>query len=91
MTKNISPNMTPNKLDEIMAALPDNMDEGELCALTLTIHAAYTENPTDIITNLIAAIYSYGMSIGISHDSISEGLRHTADAQDESYRNDVRH
>ena len=82
----MSPNMTPEKLDEIMASLPDNMDEGEICALTLTIHNAYIDEPAEIINNLIATIYSYGMSIGISYPSISEGLRRTADMQDEDYQ-----
>ena len=91
MTDDLSPNMTPEKLDEIMSTLPENMDEGELCALTLTIHNAYMDSPSDIITNLIATIYSFGMSIGLSHNSISEGLRHTADMQDEDYRREMRH
>lgn len=91
MNDDLSPNMTPEKLDEIMATLPEKMDEGELCALTLTIHDAYMDHPSDIITNLIATIYSFGMAIGLSHSTISEGLRHTADLRDEDYRRDMRH
>ena len=81
----MSPNITEEKLDEIMAALPDKMEEAEISALTLTIHNAYLDEPAEIINNLIATIYSYGMSIGISYPLISEGLRRTADMQDEDY------
>jgi len=84
--KDMTPNMTPEKLDEIMAALPETMREAELSALTLVIHNAYLEGPTEIINNLIAAIYSYGMSVGLSYPTISEGLRRTADMQDEDYQ-----
>ena len=83
--------MTPEKLDEIMETLPENMDEGEICALTLTIHNAYLEGPGEIIHNLIAAVYSYGLSVGISYASISEGLRRTADMYEEDYKNEKRH
>lgn len=81
----MSPNITGEKLDEIMAVLPDKMEEAEISALTLTIHNAYLEEPAEIINNLIATIYSYGMSIGLSYPSISEGLRRTADMWDEDY------
>lgn len=87
----MSPNMTPEKLDEIMASLPDKMDEGEICALTLTIHNAYMDNPGKIINNLLTTVYSYGLSIGFSYATISEGLRHTADIYDEEFRVGVRH
>lgn len=83
MTEDLSPNMTPEKLDEIMEALPENMDDEELCALTLTIHTAFVDNPSEVITGLISTIYTYGMSIGLSRESISEGLRRTADFYDE--------
>ena len=82
----MSPNITSEKLDEIMATMPDNMEEAEICALTLTIHNAYLDEPAEIINNLIATIYAYGMSVGISYPSISEGLRRTADMQDEDYQ-----
>lgn len=91
MTKDLSPNMTPEKLDEIMATLPENMDEGEICALTLTIHNAYMDNPGKIINNLLTTVYSYGLSIGLSYETISAGLRHTADIYDEEHKNAMRH
>ena len=91
LTKDLSPNMTPEKLDEIMATLPENMDEGEICALTLTIHNAYMDGPGEIIHNLITTIYSYGLSIGLSYETISAGLRHTADIYDEDHKNEMRH
>lgn len=91
MTKDISPNMTSEKLDEIMATLPPNMEEGEICALTLTIHNAYMDDPGIIIANLISTIYSFGLSIGLSYDAVSAGLRHTADMYEEDHKNGMRH
>lgn len=91
MTKELTPNVTPEKLDEIMETLPNNMDEGELCALTLTIHNAYMDNPGKIINNLLTTVYSYGLSIGLSYETISAGLRHTADIYDEEHKNAMRH
>jgi len=91
LTKDLSPNMTPEKLEEIMATLPGNMDEGELCALTLTIHNAYMDSASEIIANLIATIYTFGTSVGLSHESISEGLRQTVDIHDEKYRKETQH
>lgn len=72
-------NLTEKHLDAIMAAMPDKMDEDELCALTLTIHAAYLNTQVEIITSLISAIYTYGASQGISNEAISRGLRLSAD------------
>ena len=74
--------MTDAHLEAVMNALPDEMDEAELCALTLTIYSAYQENPREIISSLIAAIYTYGDTKGISKDRISLGLRMTADLHD---------
>ena len=91
LTKELTPNVTSEKLAEIMATMPENMEEAEICALTLTIHNAYLEGPGEIIHNLIAAVYSYGLSIGLSYESISEGLRHTADMYEEDYKNEKRH
>jgi hypothetical protein len=79
----MSKNMTDAHLTAVMEALPDEMDEAELCALTLTIYSAYQEDPREIISSLIAAIYTYGDTKGISKDRISLGLRMTADLHDE--------
>jgi hypothetical protein len=87
----LSPNMTDKHLDAVMSALPDDLDEGELCALTLTIYSAFMDEPAEIITNLIATIYSYGMSVGISHGSISEGLRRSASLHDEPHSKQTAH
>ena len=84
----LSPNMTQKHLDAVFEALPENLTEGELCALTLTIHNAFFEKPQEIITNLISTIYVYGASKGIPNSVISEGLRGTAriyDEEDEEY------
>lgn len=80
----LTTNMTDAQLDAIMLALPDNMSEAELCALTLTMFSAYCEKQADIIPALIAAIYTYGMSTGLSREAISRGLRATANLNDTS-------
>lgn len=81
MTK-LTTNMTDAQLDAIMAALPDEMSEAEMCALTLTMFSAYCEREADIIPALIATIYTFGMSTGLSRETISRGLRVTADLND---------
>jgi hypothetical protein len=78
----LTTNITDARLDAIMEALPDEMDESELCALTLTMFSAYCEKQADIIPALIATIYAFGMSKGLSRESISIGLRKTADLHD---------
>lgn len=79
---NLTTNITDARLDAIMEALPDEMDEAELCALTLTMFSAYCERQADIIPALIATIYTFGMSTGLSRETISRGLRVTADLND---------
>lgn len=78
----ISENITDEHMDAIMSALPDDMDEAELCALTLTIHAAYLDDTAKIMSSLISAIYAFGSANGLSHEKISMGLRMTADLYD---------
>ena len=80
----ISPNMTEEHLAAVMAALPDKMDEGELCALTLTVYSAYVNDPADVISSLIAAVYTYGACRGMSSKTVSAGLRMSADLHDEN-------
>ncbi len=75
----ISPNMTEAHLDAVMAALPDNMEEEELCALMLTMYAAYEDNPSDVISSLVAAIYTYGQTRGLDSKTVSKALRIIAD------------
>jgi hypothetical protein len=87
----LSPNMTDVHLQAVTKALPDELDEDELCALTLTIYSLYMDEPAEIITNLIATIYSYGMSVGISQGSISEGLRRSASLHDERHSKQTAH
>ena len=82
----ISRNMTEKHLADVMAALPDKMDEGELCALTLTVYSAYLNDPADVISALIAAIYTYGSAKGFSPKTVSAGLRMTADLHDENLK-----
>jgi hypothetical protein len=75
--------MTQKHLDAVFETLPENLTEGELCVLTLTIHSAFLETPQEIITNLISTIYVYGASKGVPNSVISEGLRGTARIYDE--------
>jgi hypothetical protein len=81
----LSPNMTEKHLKDVFKALPEEMDEGELCALTLTIHSAFLDKPQDIITNLITTIYTFGLSEGLPTAAISEGLRVAAQIHDEEH------
>lgn len=82
----LSRNMTEKHLDAVMAALPDNMDEGELCALTLTVYSAYVDDPADVISSLIATVYTYGLSRGMSRETMSAGLRMSADLHDKNLK-----
>ncbi len=75
----LSPNMTEAHLDAVMSALPDDLNEGELCALTLTIYSAFIDDTPKIIHELIAAIYCLGESSGMSQETISLSLRMTAE------------
>lgn len=81
----LSPNMTNEHLKAIFDALPEEMDEGELCALTLTLHSAFLDKPQDIITNLITTIYTFGMSQDLPTAAISECLRGAAKLHDEDH------
>ena len=82
----ISRNMTEKHLADVMAALPEKMDEGELCAMTLTVYSAYVNDPADVISALIAAIYTYGAAKGFSAKTMSAGLRMSADLHDENLK-----
>ena len=84
---NTGKNMTEEHLEGVMAAMPDNMDPAELCALTLTIHAAYLDTQVEIISALISTIYTYGMSQGIGNEAISRGLRLSAEMHDDQSAN----
>jgi hypothetical protein len=79
----MSKNMTDAHLTAVIDALPDEMDEAELCALTLTIYSAFIDDPAQIISELLTAIYCFGESRGMSQKTISLGLRMTADLHDE--------
>ena len=80
--RELSPNLTDAHLDAITSALPDDMNEAELCALTLTIHAAYLDDTAEIMSSLISAIYTFGAANGLSREKISIGLRMAADLHD---------
>ena len=71
----LSPNMTDKQLDAVMSALPDDLSEGELCALTLTIYSAFIEDHAAIISGLVTAIYCVGETSGMSRSNISRALR----------------
>jgi hypothetical protein len=78
----LSPNMTDAHLQAVMDAMPDELSEAELCALTLTLHSAFLETQVEIISALISMVYTYGASQGISNEAISHGLRLSADLHD---------
>lgn len=75
----LSPNMTEETLDVVFAALPEKMDDGELCALTLAIYSSYIDDESKIMGELVTLIYAFGSSMGLSKAAISEGLRKMAD------------
>jgi hypothetical protein len=70
--------MTDVHLAAVMSALPDDLNEGELCALTLTIYSAFIDNHSAIISELVTAIYCVGEVNGISRSNISRALREIA-------------
>ena len=87
----LSPNMTDKHLDAVMSALPDDLDEGELCALTLTIYSAFIDDTADIMSALISAIYTFGACRGMSDEKISRALRGMADLWDASHSKQTAH
>jgi hypothetical protein len=84
-------NMTQEHVDAVMDALPDELNVGELCALTLTIYSAFLDDPIEVTSELINVIYIYGESRGISRDKISLALRLTADMDDQQQRKQTTH
>ena len=82
-SEQLSPNMTEEHLDAVFAALPKEMSNGELCALTLAVYSTYLKEPGEIMDGLISTIYTLGICWGISRESVSEGLRRMADMYDE--------
>jgi len=79
--------MTEELLGEVFKTLPDKMDNGELCALTLSIYSAYIDDPTKIMGELINTIYTFGISTGLSKSTVSQGLRMMADLHDADQAN----
>jgi hypothetical protein len=78
----LSPNMTDAHLAAVMDAMPDELSEAELCALTLTLYSAFIDDPAEIISELLTAIYCFGESRGMSKKTISIGLRLSVDMHD---------
>jgi hypothetical protein len=75
-------NMTNAHLQAVINALPDELDEAELCALTMTLYSAFIDDPAQIISELLTAIYCFGESRGMSQKTISLGLRLSVDMRD---------
>lgn len=82
-SEQLSPNMTEEALDAVFNVLPEKMDDGELCALTLAIYSAYIEDESKIMGELVTLLYTFGSSMGLSKAAISKGLRKMADLYDE--------
>lgn len=76
--------LTPDKVAEIMSLLPDDLDEHEIGALTLTLHSAYFDEPADIFAALIQTIFVFGCSQGLSRETVAEGLKISADSYSEN-------
>lgn len=75
--------MTDENLDAIISALPAEMNDQELTALTLTIYSVYSDDPVEVVTNLITAAYVYSRSKGISRETFASGLRMSAELYEE--------
>ena len=78
-SEQLSPNMTEEVLEKVFDVLPDKMDDGELCALTLAIYSSYIDDESKIMGELVTLLYTFGRSMGLSKGAISEGLRRMAD------------
>ena len=87
----LSPNMTDKHMKAVMDAMPDELDEAELCALTLTIYSAFIDDRAAIISELVAAIYCVGETSGMSRSNISRALRGMADLWDASHSKQTAH
>ena len=70
MTKHT--NINEDNLKAIMDAMPDEMSEEELCALTLTMHMAYMKKSSEIAKNLIVTIATHAMSQGLTNPEIAK-------------------
>lgn len=90
-SEQLSPNMTKEHLDAVFAALPKDMSNGELCAITMSIYSEYLDGPGEIISALISTIYTLGLYWGMSRETVSEGLRKTADMYDEESAEETAH
>lgn len=66
----------------IMEAMPDEMDDHEVCAMILSICTAYIDDDYKVMSMLLSAIYTYGDAIGAPREKISATLRKTADLYD---------
>ena len=75
-------NMTEKHLEEVVKALPDEMEDAELCALTLTIYSIYRDSPAEIAALMIDNIYTFAASQGMDSSKVSASLRATADVYD---------
>ena len=84
-------NMTDAHLQAVIDALPDELSEAELCALTLTLYSAFIDDPAEIISELLTAIYCFGESRGMSKKTISLGLRLSADMYDATQTKQTAH
>lgn len=66
----------------IMEAMPEEMDDHEVCAMILSICTAYIDDNSKVASLLLSAIYTYGDAIGVPREKISASLRKTADLYD---------
>lgn len=66
----------------IIEAMPDEMDDHEVCAMILSICTAYIDDDYKVMSMLMSAIYTYGDAIGAPREKISATLRKTADLYD---------
>jgi len=73
-------------LDGLMAALPKELSEAEISALTVTLYNSYEVDAADAISSLLVAIYIIGETNGLSRSFVSAGLRKAADREEARVR-----
>lgn len=74
--------VTDDDFIAIMEAMPEEMNDHEVCAMILSICTAYIDDDSKVMSMLLSAIYTYGDAIGAPREKISATLRKTADLYD---------
>lgn len=74
--------VSEEEFEAIMDAMPERMDDSEVCAMILSIMTAYIDSDTKIMSLLLSAVYTYAAAIGVPREKVSASLRRVADEHD---------